>query len=58
MEKSRRDDWKVVETLSWIRGVDREFLIAECFQIETVELFQSSLRDFSSVDSTQDCILG
>ena len=32
MEKSRRDDWKGIETSSWIRAADREFSNRQIFR--------------------------
>ena len=62
LEKSRRDDWKVVETRPWIRGEDREFSIAEHFEMEIVgwsgELPVVPTGLFVSRISTQDCVLG
>jgi hypothetical protein len=51
-EKSRRDDWK-------LPGDDpRDISISILESEPCINIFQSSLRDFSMGLPTQDCVLG
>ncbi len=52
-EKSRRDDWSYPEV---VPGTSH--LAPRIQDHVSIKLFQSSLRDFSMVQLTQDCVLG